>query len=72
MSYNQYKSGNESLVVSAIMIAIMAALAFGWVAFKAGQCGHVCEANGHKPDYVVGDGCYCRSKGGLYNPRDSR
>jgi hypothetical protein len=54
-----------------MLVLLVAAMLFSW-AFKSGQCEHVCKSNKHKPEYVLGDGCYCRDGKGLYNPRDSR
>ena len=51
---------------------IMIAIGTGTCTLKQSQCKFVCETNGHKPEYIIAEGCYCRDTRGLFNPKDSR
>jgi hypothetical protein len=53
-------------------LIIVGGIILGMRACSYSECGEICRSNGDAPDWTWTQGCYCRDKDGVYNPKDSR
>lgn len=70
--YQDSSDGWRAFASLAICILFICGIVFIPLKCRMDACINVCESRGHECSYLIGDGCYCVSDSGLYNPKDER